>query len=108
MNEPTSPLESGRWFAVFSIALVVALFALRNLPWHLDDYDQAKQAFTSFEMVQEGHWWFQHTPPGRIATKPPFAGWLSTALHYAMLWELAWRLPPFASALCILAMLWRG
>jgi len=108
MNEPRSPLESGRWFACCTIALVVALCAMRNLPWHLDDYDQAKQAFTSFEMVQEGHWWFQHTPTGRIATKPPFAGWLSAALHYAMPWELAWRLPSFASALLILAMLWRG
>ena len=45
MNEPTSPLESGHWFACCTIALVVALFAVRNLPWHLDDYDQAKQAF---------------------------------------------------------------
>ena len=35
-------------------ALIVVLFAIANLPWQLDDYDQAKQAFTSFEMVKEG------------------------------------------------------
>jgi hypothetical protein len=43
-------------------ALIVVLFVIANLPWQLDDYDQAKQAFTSFEMVKEGHWFYQHTP----------------------------------------------
>ena len=41
------------WFAAPLIGL---LFLTTNLPWHLDDYDQAKQAFTSLEMVHEGHW----------------------------------------------------
>ena len=36
-------------------ALTLPLFGIANLPWQLDDYDQAKQAFTSFEMVKEGH-----------------------------------------------------
>jgi hypothetical protein len=54
-----------RWFV---IGLSVLLFAITNLPWHLDDYDQAKQAFTSFEMVREGHWLYQHTSIARIAT----------------------------------------
>ena len=29
-------------------AFIIILFAVANLPWQLDDYDQAKQAFTSF------------------------------------------------------------
>jgi len=28
--------------------VILCLFALTNLPWQLDDYDQAQQAFTSF------------------------------------------------------------
>jgi 4-amino-4-deoxy-L-arabinose transferase-like glycosyltransferase len=90
------------------LALIVATFATRNLPWHLDDYDQAKQAFVSFEMVETGHWWFQHTPDGDIATKPPLAGWISAGLYFLFGksgWEFAWRLPSFAAALLVLAML---
>ena len=49
-------------------ALGLLMLATANLPWQLDDYDQAKQAFTSFEMVEQGHWLFQHTPNGAIAT----------------------------------------
>jgi hypothetical protein len=30
------------------LLLVLAFFALTNLPWTLDEYDQAKQAYTSF------------------------------------------------------------
>jgi 4-amino-4-deoxy-L-arabinose transferase-like glycosyltransferase len=107
MSERLHPPHAGSWFARTTLLLIVALFALRDLPWHLDDYDQAKQAFTSFEMIAEGHWWFQHTPTGRIATKPPFSGWLSAALHPLMPWEFAWRLPSFVSALVIVCMLWR-
>ena len=93
------------------LALIVGIFAVRNLPWHLDDFDQAKQAYTSYEMVTQGHWWFQHTPTERIATKPPLAGWVSAALYYMMGghgWALAWRLPPFLCALVILRLLWKG
>jgi hypothetical protein len=32
------------------------LFLIGNLPWQLDDYDQAKQAYTSFGMIKEGRW----------------------------------------------------
>src|SRR4030095_11361373 len=75
-------------------ALIVVLFAIANLPWQLDDYDQAKQAFTSFEMVKEGHWLYQHTPHERVATKPPLVGWISAALFaVTRSWEIAWRLP---------------
>src|SRR2546428_10289011 len=49
--------------------LTIVLFLVTNLPWQLDDYDQAKQAFTSFEMVKEGRWLYQHTPHERVATK---------------------------------------
>src|SRR5206468_6291387 len=52
-------------------AVIVILFAVANLPWQLDDYDQAKQAFSSFEIVKEGHWFYQHTPHEGVATKPP-------------------------------------
>ena len=89
------------------LAIIVSLLAVRNLPWHLDDKDQAKQAFTSFEMIERGNWWFQHTPTGKIATKPPLAGWISAALS-PFGWDIAWRLPGFVYALTTLAILWRA
>jgi 4-amino-4-deoxy-L-arabinose transferase-like glycosyltransferase len=83
-------------------ALIVVLFAIVNLPWQLDDYDQAKQAFTSFEMVKEGHWVYQHTPHERVATKPPLVGWMSAALFIVTRsWEIAWRLPSMVAALAL-------
>src|SRR4249919_3649239 len=83
-------------------ALIVVLFVIANLPWQLDDYDQAKQAFTSFEMVKEGHWLYQHTPHERVATKPPLVGWISAALFaVTRSWEIAWRLPSLVSALAL-------
>ena len=87
-------------------AIIVAMLAARNLPWHLDDKDQAKQAFTSFEMIAQGHWWFQHTPTGKVATKPPLAGWISAALS-PLGWDIAWRLPGLVCALITLRILWR-
>jgi 4-amino-4-deoxy-L-arabinose transferase-like glycosyltransferase len=97
------------WHWRVLIGFIVAGFCVRNLPWHLDDFDQAKQAFTSFEMVEEGHWWFQHTPGGRIATKPPFAGWISAALYGVIRsWDLAWRLPSLLPAIALLALLSRS
>jgi 4-amino-4-deoxy-L-arabinose transferase-like glycosyltransferase len=60
-------------------------------------------------MVEQGHWWFQHTPTGKVATKPPLAGWISAALYGgARNWEMAWRLPGFVCALAMLVMLWRA
>src|SRR5690349_24188659 len=92
-------LGEGRAMWVIA-ALIVVLFATANLPWQLDDYDQAKQAFTSFEMVKEGHWLYQHTPHERIATKPPLVGWISASLFaLTRCWEIAWRLPSFLAAL---------
>ena len=90
-------------------ALIVVLFAIANLPWQLDDYDQAKQAFTSFEMVKEGHWLYQHTPHERVATKPPLVGWMSAALFaVTRSWEIAWRLPSLVAALALAFVLFRA
>ncbi len=90
---------------------MLALFAVRDLPWRLDDFDQAKQAFTSLEMVQGGQWWFQHTPGGRaVATKPPLIGWISAAF-YGLTggnWDLAWRLPSLLAAGALVILLWRA
>ncbi len=89
--------------------LIVALFMVANWPWHLDDYDQAKQAFTSFQMVEEGRWLYQNTPNEKIATKPPLVGWVSAGLYaVTRSWELAWRLPSFAAAICLLVLLARS
>jgi 4-amino-4-deoxy-L-arabinose transferase-like glycosyltransferase len=93
------------------LGVIAVLFAIRNLPWHLDDYDQAKQAYVSFEMVKEGHWWLQHTPAGRIATKPPLVGWISAgfwALMGGHGWPLAWRLPGILAAAWLLWLLAGG
>jgi len=103
-----SLLEDRRTLWVVA-ALIVVLFAIANLPWHLDDYDQAKQAFTSFEMVKEGHWFYQHTPHQRVATKPPLVGWFSAALFaFTRSWEIAWHLPSLVAALVLAFVLFRA
>lgn len=101
-------LESSiaRW-GLFTLA--IALFAIGNLPWHLDDFDQAKQAFTSFEMVERGNWFYQHTPNWWVATKPPLVGWISAAIfEVTRSWELAWRLPSFLAAIGLLIFVFRA
>jgi 4-amino-4-deoxy-L-arabinose transferase-like glycosyltransferase len=91
------------------LALAAVLFALGNLPWQLDDFDQAKQAFTSFEMVERGHWFYQHTPNWWVATKPPLVGWISALLFEVIRsWELAWRLPSFLAAIGLLVFVFRA
>jgi hypothetical protein len=89
------------------LLIIAVMFCVRNIPWHLDDFDQAKQAFTSFEMVKEGHWWYQHTPSGMIATKPPLAGWLAAGWHAVLggWWEGAWRVTTFLGAFAVLGLL---
>jgi len=74
-----SLLEDKRtlWFVAI---VIILLFAIGDLPWQLDDYDQAKQAFTSFEMIKEGRWFYQQTPHEHIATKPPLIAWVSAGL----------------------------
>ena len=86
-----------------ALALIVVFFASTNIPWTLDDYDQAKQAYTSFEMVGQGHWLYQHTPNESVATKPPLVGWVSaTVFEVTRWWEGAWRIPSFVAALALL------
>lgn len=90
-------------------ALSAALFLFTNFPWTLDEYDQEKQAFTSYEMVKEGHWLYQHTPTGLIATKPPLGGWVSAALFYVTRsWGAAWRLPSVLAAIALAILLFRA
>src|SRR5262245_34876539 len=85
------------------------LFLIGNLPWQLDDYDQAKQAFTSFEMIKEGHWFYQRTPHERVATKPPLVGWISAGLFgLTRSWEMAWRLPSLLTAIALAILLFRS
>src|SRR5438105_15957630 len=87
--------------------LTVSLFAVANLPWTLDDYDQAKQAFVSFQMIGQQRWLYQTTPHegmgagGRhsshyISGKPPAVAWLSAALYrITRSSALAWRFLSF-------------
>jgi 4-amino-4-deoxy-L-arabinose transferase-like glycosyltransferase len=90
-------------------AVIILLFAISNLPWQLDDYDQAKQAFTSFQMIKEGRWLYQQTPHEHVATKPPLVGWLSAGLFtFTRSWDLSWRLPSFLAALALAAVLFRA
>jgi 4-amino-4-deoxy-L-arabinose transferase-like glycosyltransferase len=85
---------------------MLGLWAIGNLPWHLDNYDQAKQAYVSYEIAKGGDWCYQHTPHGNTATKPPLAGWLSLPLWWITgSWDLAWRLPSYLCALVILLIL---
>src|ERR1700692_3846839 len=101
-------LESRRTVWLIS-AVILCLFALTNLPWELDDYDQAQQAFTSFEIVKEGHWFYQRTPQEHIAQKPPLVGWTSAAFFaLTRAWDISWRLPSFVSAVAILLILLRS
>jgi hypothetical protein len=101
-------LEDRRTFWVVA-SVTVLLFLIANVPWHLDDYDQAKQAFTSFEMIKEGHWFYQHTPHERVATKPPLVGWISAGLFaLTKSWDAAWRLPSFLAAIALSILLFRA
>jgi 4-amino-4-deoxy-L-arabinose transferase-like glycosyltransferase len=90
-------------------SLTILLFAIGNLPWQLDDYDQAKQAFTSFQMIKEGRWFYQQTPREHVATKPPLVGWVSAGLFgLTQSWELSWRLPSLLAAIALAIFLFRA
>src|SRR5581483_2235495 len=89
--------------------ITFVLFLISNLPWQLDDYDQAKQAFTSFQMIKEGHWFYQQTPHDRVATKPPLVGWISAGLFViTRSWEISWRLPSLLAAIALAVLLFRS
>src|SRR5438874_1745088 len=103
-----SLLESKRtvWLVA---AVTILLFLTANLPWQLDDYDQAKQAFTSFQMIKEGRWFYQQTPREHVATKPPLIGWVSAGLFaLTRSWEVSWRLPSLLAAVAIAILLFRA
>src|SRR5437667_6904083 len=104
-----SLLEDRRTFWALA-ALMLILFSITNLPWELDGYDQAKQAWTSYEMVTEGHWFYQRTSDDQgLATKPPLTGWMSAAtFSVTRSWDIAWRLPPFLCAVAIALLLLRS
>jgi len=101
-------LESSRTVWVIS-AVILGFFALTNLPWQLDDYDHPHQEFTSFEMIKEGHWFFQRTPHELIAQKPPLVGWSSASIFaITRSWDIAWRLPSFLTAVVLATILFRA
>jgi 4-amino-4-deoxy-L-arabinose transferase-like glycosyltransferase len=107
-NSAEQFLES-KYLLCFIIAFAMVLFFAANLPWQLDDYDQAKQAFTSFEMIKEGHWLYQRTPRERIATKPPLVGWFSAGCYaVTRSWNIAWRLPSLVAASALSLLLFRS
>lgn len=101
--------------------LSVVVFAVSNLPWTLDDYDQAKQAFVSYQMIGQQRWLYQTTPheglPGNlkrhsvnhINSKPPAVAWISAALYkVGGSWDLAWRLPSFTAAVALAILVFRS
>jgi 4-amino-4-deoxy-L-arabinose transferase-like glycosyltransferase len=103
-----SVLEDQRTVWVVA-AVSLLLFLIGNLPWQLDDYDQAKQAFTSFEMIKEGHWFYQQTPHEHVATKPPLFGWVSAGLFtITRSWDVSWRLPSLLAAIALAVLLFRA
>src|ERR1700739_3641406 len=105
----TELLEDCRTIWVLA-AVMLVLFSVTNLPWELDGYDQAKQAWTSYEMVTEGHWFYQRTSDDQgLATKPPLTGWISAVIfEVTQSWDIAWRLPSLLSAGLIAFLLHRS
>src|SRR5439155_17414512 len=104
----TKSLLEDRRMLWIAAGVTILLFLMANLPWQLDDYDQAKQAFTSFEMIKEGRWFYQQTPHGLVATKPPLIGWISAGLFtLTRSWDVAWRLPSLLAAITLSILLFR-
>jgi 4-amino-4-deoxy-L-arabinose transferase-like glycosyltransferase len=112
--------QNRRMLLIVSI-LTVCFFLISNLPWTLDDYDQAKQAFVSFQMVGQQRWLYQTTPDegmgargGRhsshhINSKPPAVAWVSAALYQiTRSWDFAWRFPSFVAAIALAVLVFRG
>src|SRR2546426_8654759 len=65
---------------------------------------------TAYEMVTEGHWFYQRTSDDQgLATKPPLTGWISAAIFLiTRSWDVAWRLPSLLCAALIAFMLFRS
>jgi 4-amino-4-deoxy-L-arabinose transferase-like glycosyltransferase len=103
LDERAGNLLLSRRFLYLVCGLTGLLLATANLPWHLDNYDQAKQAYTSYQIVFSGDWLVQNTPRQDTATKPPLVAWISTLLFHATgWWDLAWRLPGFLACVLLL------
>ena len=51
-----SGLVASKTAQLVLLLLVLGLCAVSNLPWHLDNYDQAKQAYVSYEIAHGGDW----------------------------------------------------
>ncbi|MEY2491218.1 MAG: hypothetical protein QOH24_169 [Verrucomicrobiota bacterium] len=104
----SSFLASNRFLWMIA-ALTVVFFSLTNLPWQLDDFSQERQALASFDMVKEGRWLYQQAPRDREATKPPEIPWISAGIYGATgSWDVAWRLPSFAAALALAALIFQA
>ena len=112
--------QNRRMLLIVSV-LTVCFFAVSNLPWNVDDYDQAKQAFVSFQMIGQQRWLYQTTPdegtkasggrhsPHHINSKPPAVAWVSAALYQlTRSWDFAWRFPSFVAALVLAVLVFRG
>src|SRR6478609_946280 len=112
--------QNWRMLLIVSV-LTFCFFAVSNLPWNLDDYDQAKQAFVSFQMVGQQRWLYQTTPdegtkasggrhsPHHINSKPPAVAWVSAVLYQlTRSWDFAWRFPSFVAALALAVLVFRG
>src|SRR5438132_7932788 len=112
--------QNRRMLLIVSV-LTVCFFAVSNLPWNLDDYDQAKQAFVSFQIVGQQRWLYQATAdegtkasggrhsPHHINSKPPAVAWVSAALYQlTRSWDFAWRFPSFVAALALAVLVFRG
>jgi 4-amino-4-deoxy-L-arabinose transferase-like glycosyltransferase len=109
VRDSSTPLGMTK-FAWALAALMLLLFSVTNLPWELDNYDQAKQAWTSYEMATEGHWFYQRTSDDQgLATKPPLTGWMSAGIFFVTRsWDIAWRLPSLVCAALIAFLLFRN
>lgn len=103
-------LPSRKWMLPAVWTVVTLLFLISNVPWHLDNYDQAKQAYVAFEIDHTGNWFYQTTPAGKSASKPPLMGWISAVLHdVGIPWDWAFRLPSLIAAFGVASLLgWTG
>src|SRR6266480_67662 len=112
--------QNRRTLLIVSV-LTVCFFVITNLPWTLDDYDQAKQAFVSFQMIGQQRWLYQTTPDEgtgahaprhsshHINSKPPAVAWVSTGLYQiTRSWDFAWRFPSLVSAIALAVLVFRG
>src|SRR5437588_3543839 len=112
--------QNRRTLLIVSV-VTVCFFVITNLPWTLDDYDQAKQAFVSFQMIGQQRWLYQTTPDEgtgahaprhsshHINSKPPGVAWISAALYQTTRsWDFAWRFPSLVSAIALAVLVFRG